>query len=127
MPENRETNTLNYEAPVDRLHRLRLERKRVPHTRLGIISCCICGMSICSSAIYLLLSRVNLEESYLGTIVGGIAVLFYALCLAAGIPLALGGFGDQGHRKRFALIGLIANALWLFGPLVLLMLYSWNN
>jgi hypothetical protein len=127
MRGDHETKTLNYEAPVDRLHRLRFKRNQVPHTRLGIVSCFICGTSIVATSLLFLLSIGNLQDSFVGSVLGGSAGLSYVLCLAAGIPLALGGFADEGHRKRFALIGLVANVLWLLGPLVLLMLYSRKN
>lgn len=123
MAEDRNISTLNYEAPVDRLHRLGIKRSQVPDTRLGIISCGICGTSIVTASLGFVLDRIAIDNSFMGLFVGAIAAASYLLCIAAGIPLALGGFADEGHRKRFAWIALISNLLWLFGPLVLVMLF----
>ena len=100
--------TLAYEAPMDR--RQRAAQKTIPDTKLGMIACAITGLSIFLALIGIGCAwfKVGVAEWFLGWS----ALIAGFVGLPAGIPLSIGGLADEGHRKRFAVIGLIASLGW---------------
>jgi hypothetical protein len=114
---------LGYEAPRDRVYRERFARRQVPDTRLGIAACLICGASILACLMAALLALLRVESP----LVSGTAVISLPLCIVGGIPLALGGFADEGHRRRFATVGLVANVVWVGVVLLILTMAIRSN
>jgi hypothetical protein len=103
-----DSHPLDYEATAHELQRRRAFRRLVPDTSLGFASCFICVVSIALSGLLIVLAMAGFEATPLLVAAG----LSLPLCVCGGVPLAIGGLADVDHRRRFAVIGLIANVAW---------------
>jgi hypothetical protein len=103
---------LDYESPFDVRERRkeaaaqrRAARRKLPHSRFGIISCVVVALA-------LLIALTGRGEQAIG--------FAWLLCLTTALPLSCTGLAQPHQRRDWAIAGLILSLAALGAPFILI-------